>query len=55
MFFAAESMPQARAQADAIQIMTRASRAVFEECPEAVTLRGKVGRWISERLVGQAH
>ncbi len=55
MFFEADSMPQARAQADAIQIMMRASRAVFEECPETVSLRRKVGRWITQRLTGPGH
>jgi hypothetical protein len=35
---------------EAIQILMRMSRAVFAECPEVITLRRRLGRWVSERL-----
>jgi hypothetical protein len=50
MFDEGESVPAGRAETEAIRIMTRASRAVFEECPETIPLHRRVGRWLSERM-----
>ena len=41
----------ARDEQEAIQILMRMSRAVFAECPEVVSLRRRLGRWVQERLV----
>lgn len=39
-----------RAEQEAIQIMMRASRAVFAECAEVVPLRRQVDQWLQKRL-----
>jgi hypothetical protein len=39
-----------RAEQEAVQILMRLSRAVFAECPEVVSLRKRLGRWIAERI-----
>jgi hypothetical protein len=52
MFSAGDATGREQAEAEAIQIMTRASRAVFMECPEAVPLHRRVGRWLTARLAG---
>jgi len=41
-----------RDEQEAVQILMRMSRAVFVECPEAVSLRRRVGRWVADRLGG---
>lgn len=39
-----------RAEQEAIQIMMRASRAVFADCAEIVPLRRQLGQWFEKRL-----
>jgi len=39
-----------RAEQEAVQILMRASRAVFAECPEVVSLRTRLRRWMQDRL-----
>jgi len=39
-----------RAEQEAVQILMRASRAVFAECAEVVSLRTRLRRWLQERL-----
>ncbi len=39
-----------RADEEAVQILMRLSRVVFAECPEVVSLRRQIGRWILERF-----
>ena len=40
---------EARNSQDAVQILMRASRGVFLECPEVVPLRRRIGRWMAGR------
>ena len=38
---------------EAVQILMRMSRAVFAECPEVVSLKRRVGRWVSDQFAGE--
>jgi hypothetical protein len=38
---------------EAVQILMRMSRAVFAECPEVVSLRGRLSRWVADRFAGE--
>ena len=38
-----------RSEHEAIKLLMQASRTVFCECPEVVSLRKRVGRWLSAR------
>lgn len=42
--------PPRAAEAEAIQILMRASRAVFAECEVVVPMRGRIRHWVEERL-----
>ncbi|SNT02760.1 hypothetical protein SAMN05421770_103514 [Granulicella rosea] len=44
MFSIGDTAERARAEAEAVQIMMRASRAVFEECAEFVPLHTRIAR-----------
>lgn len=35
---------------EAVQILMRASRQVFSECPEVVSLRKRLKRWVAKRM-----
>ena len=48
MFSAGEY--DSRDEQEAIQILMRMSRAVFAECPEVISLRRRLRRWVQERL-----
>ncbi len=40
-----------RAEQEAVQILMRLSRAVFAECPEVVSLRKRLKRWLVQRVM----
>ncbi len=46
--------PDLAAEQQAVQLLMRASRAVFAECPEVISLRQRLKEWLSERLSGDA-
>lgn len=39
-----------RDEQESVQILMRMSRAVFAECPEVVSVRRRMRRWVSERF-----
>lgn len=52
MFLIGESNREA--DAEAVQILMRASRSVFESCPEVVPVGRRFRRWAEEHLFGAA-
>ncbi len=44
MFSIGDTAERARSESEAVQILMRASRAVFEECAEVVPLRARIAR-----------
>ena len=43
-----------RDEQEAVQILMRLSRAVFSECPEVVSLRKRLRRWLGERVLRES-
>ena len=51
LFLAESSSP---ADQQAVQLLMCASRAVFAECPEVISVRRRLREWLAERLTGDA-
>lgn len=43
-----------RDEHEAVQILMRLSRAVFAECPEVVSLKRRLGRWVADRFASES-
>ncbi len=52
LFAESSTVESMQAEAQAVQILMRASRAVFEECAEVVPVGERLSRWFDRRVLG---